>query len=80
MRRETVSSKSLKNNLQGKLIEYFKIINGSTNVNESILFSFNKALRTRSISKKLRWTELQQTGIELFTRDIVKEQDKFHLP
>ncbi len=66
-----------KRQLQGKLIECFKILKGFTDVNASKLFSLDDTLQTRSNGVKLRCKQiLLDSTKSLFTNDMVRERNK----
>ncbi len=63
--------------LRGKIIEYFKILKGFTNVDASKMFSIDNISRTRSNGVKSRCKQVQLDCTKFFfANDVVRELNK----
>ncbi len=66
-----------KRRLRGKLIECFKLLNGFTNVDTSILFMIDDTLRTRNNGLKLKCRQANSDCTKVFfTNIVVREWNK----
>ncbi len=66
-----------KHRLRGKLIEYFKILKGFTNVDANRLFILDDSSQTRNNGAKVRCRQLHLDCTKLFfTSDVVREWNK----
>ncbi len=66
-----------KRRLRGKLIEFFKILKGFTNVDANRLFLIDDSSRTRSNGVKLRCKHLNLDCTKFFfTNDVVRGWNK----
>ncbi len=66
-----------KRRLTGKIIEYFKIINGFTNVDPTNLFEMDDSTQTRHDGVKLKYKQVHADCTKfLFTNAVVRDRNK----
>ncbi len=69
-----------KRRLRGKIIQYFKILKGFTNVDASNMSSIDNTSRTRNNEVKIRCKQVQLDCTKFFfTNDVVREWNKLPL-
>ncbi len=66
-----------KRRLRGKLIEYFKLLNGFTNVDATKLVMMDDSLRTRSNGAKLKCKQVNSDRAKyFFTNSVVRDWNR----